>query len=192
MEKEVVGTGYDTIAQQYVRDRSLDARQLSLLQDLADRLPEGARVLDAGCGAGVPITRWLSERFQVTGEATFLCQDMIALDVPDGSFDAICSFYAVIHVPREEHASLLRNFARMQRPGRFALLCLGTGDWPGEVEEFYGAPMYWSHYDVDTNLRLLQETGFTVLRHEIVPDSLDPEIAAHHLFVLTQKPPNLR
>jgi len=173
MEKEVVGTGYDTIAQQYVRDRSLDARRLSLLQDLADRLPEGARVLDAGCGAGVPITRWLSERFQVTGEA-------------------ICSFYAVIHVPREEHASLLRNFARMLRPSGFALLCLGAGDWPGEVEEFYGAPMYWSHYDVDTNLRLLQEAGFTVLRHEIVPDSLDPEIAAHHLFVLAQKPPNLR
>jgi len=207
MGKEVVRTGYDVIAREYVRDRRLDARQLSLLQDLADHLHQGARVLDAGCGAGVPITRWLSERFRVIGvdiseeqirlarefvpEAAFLCRDMTALDFPDGSFDAICSFYAVIHVPREEHAALLQNFARMLRPGGVALVCLGAGDWPGEVEGFYGAPMYWSHFDAETNLRLLQDAGFTLLRHEIVPDSLDPEIAARHLFVLAQKPPML-
>lgn len=30
-------------------------------------LPPGEPVLDLGCGAGIPTSRWLSRRFQVTG-----------------------------------------------------------------------------------------------------------------------------
>ena len=161
-------------------------------------------MLDAGCGGGVPVTRWLSERFSVTGidisdeqvrlarelvpDVQFLCRDMTVLDFPDEAFDAICCLYAMIHVPRDEHLPLLHSFNRMLRPGGFLLSCMGAGEWPGEVEEFFGAPMYWSHYDADTNLHLVQRTGFHVLRHEIVPDSLDPETASNHLFLLAQKP----
>jgi len=203
MGKDVVRAGYDAIAAEYMAARHLDPRQLSFLQDLPGRLPGAAQVLDAGCSAGMPVTRWLSERFSATGidisegqirlarrlvpEATFLCRNMTALDFPDESFDAICSFYAVIHVPRDEHRSLLHDFHRMLRPDGLLLLCTGAGDWPGAVEEFFGAPMYWSHYDAETNLRMTENAGFNVLRSEIVPDSLDPETASYHLFLLAQK-----
>ena len=75
------------------------------------------------------MTQVLSKRFKVTGvdisetqielakknvpEAYFVCQDMTRLDFPDGAFDAICSYYAVIHIPREEHRPLLLKFHRM-------------------------------------------------------------------------------
>ncbi len=75
----------------------------------------------------------------------------------------------------------------MLRPDGLLLLCTGAGDWPGAVEEFFGAPMYWSHYDAETNLRMTENAGFNVLRSEIVPDSLDPETASYHLFLLAQK-----
>lgn len=203
IDKDVVRVGYNAIAAQYAAARHLDPGQLSFLQDLADRLAEGANVLDAGCGAGVPVTRWLSERFNVTGidiseeqirlarqwvpGVTFFCQDMTALDLPDESFNGVCSFYAVIHIPRDEHRPLLQNFHRMLRPGGLLLLCMGSANWPGAVETFFDAPMYWSHFDAETNLRLTEEAGFDIIRSEFVPDSLDPETASKHLFLLAEK-----
>ncbi|MEW5721186.1 MAG: methyltransferase domain-containing protein [Chloroflexota bacterium] len=65
---KLVEQGYDRIARDYLAWRAND---LDLfrddLQDRARRLPADATVLDVGCGAGVPFTRWFSERFRVTG-----------------------------------------------------------------------------------------------------------------------------
>lgn len=67
MDKAVVRAGCDAIGAEYTAVRHLDPRQLSFLQELVNWLPAGARVLDVGCGAGVPITAWLSQYFAVTG-----------------------------------------------------------------------------------------------------------------------------
>jgi len=203
MSKDVVRAGYDAIGVAYSAARQKDQQSLPLVRELIDRLPEGAAVLDAGCGSGVPVTMALSNHFDVTGvdisetqlevarrlipRATFVCRDMTELDFPAGSFDAICSFYAIIHVPRDEHRPLLLDFHRMLKPGGLLLLCMGAGDWPGEVEEFYGAPMYWSHFDAETNVRMVREAGFAVIWSRMIADTLDPETPSAHLFVLGQR-----
>ncbi len=202
MSKDVVRAGYDAMGADYSAARQVDQRSLPLVQELIDRLPTGATLLDAGCGSGVPVTMALSNHFDVTGvdisetqlalarrsipRVKFVRQDMTALDFPTGTFDAICSFYAIIHVPREEHRPLLLNFHRMLKPSGLVLLCMGAGDWPGEVEKFYGAPMYWSHFDAEANLRMVREAGFAVIWSRIVADTLDPKIGSSHLFVLAQ------
>jgi len=66
--------------------------------------------------------------------ATFLCQDMTKLSFAEKSFDGITSYYAIIHIPREEHQSLLTNFHRMLKPGGFALLCLGAENLVDDIE----------------------------------------------------------
>jgi len=141
MHKEIVRVGYDTIGSAYTAGRQLDGEQLAMLNDLVSRLSHDARILGAGCGAGVPVTRWLSERVQVTGvdisdaqiaaarravpQVEFICEDLTQIDFPDESFDAICSLYSVIHIPREEHRPLLRTFHQMLKPGGLLLLCMG-------------------------------------------------------------------
>ncbi len=203
MIKDVVRDGYDAIGVAYSAERQKDQQSLPLVRELIDRLLTGADVLDAGCGSGVPVTMALSNHFDVTGvdisetqlelarrsipHANFVCRDMTELDFPAGSFDAICSFYAIIHIPREEHGPLLLNFQRMLKPGGLLLVCMGASDWPGEVEEFYGAPMYWSHFDAQTNLRMVREAGFAVIWSRSVADMLDPENASVHLFVLARQ-----
>ncbi len=202
--QEIVRSGYEAIAAKYLAHYSKagSPELLEFLRDLELRLPGGAKVLDAGCGAGVPMTQTLSRSFEVVGvdfaeaqielarrsvpEARFLIQDMTELSFPDGSFDAVCSFYAIIHVPREQHRRLLESFHRMLKPEGLALLCMGAGDLPVGIEEdFFGARMYWSHYDADTNLTMLRECGFRALWSKLVSDYTDPR--AWHLFVLAQK-----
>lgn len=200
--KETVKAGYNQIADRYLQERTRNSEDIHLLNDLMDRLPVGAKVLDAGCGAGVPVAQILSERFNVTGvdfseaqvelarklvpQAEFICQDMTKLDFPARSFDGICSYYAIIHIPREEHRSLFDNFHRMLKPGGLALLCLGTEDLVDDIDENYlGTRMYWSHYNTETYLNMLKDAGFTRIWSKRVTDSTCE--AGGHLFVLLEK-----
>jgi SAM-dependent methyltransferase len=119
-----------------------------------------------------------------------MCRDMTELDFPDASFEAICSFYAIIHVPRVAHAGLLRNFQRMLVPGGLALLSLGRTDSEADIEQDWlgaGATMYWSHFDRETNLRLLAGVGFEIVWERLVRES-DEFGGGEHLFVLARKP----
>ena len=175
---------------------------MRLLDEFIERLPENAKVLDAGCGAGVPISQMLSERFDVTGvdfseaqiklaeknvpKAKFLCRDMTSLDFREDTFDGICSYYAIIHIPREEHEPLLEYFYRILRPGGFALLCLGAEHLVDDIDENYlGTRMYWSHYDIDTYLKMLKDCSFSVIWSKRVVDETCE--GSGHLFVMSQK-----
>jgi ubiquinone/menaquinone biosynthesis C-methylase UbiE len=201
--KETVKAGYNAIAGCYLAERTRDSEDVRLLNDLIERLPVNAHVLDAGCGAGVPIALMLSERFKVTGvdfseaqielakkqvpAANYICQDMTELDFPENSFDGICSYYAIIHIPREEHRSLLMNFHRMLKSNGFALLCLGAENLIDDIDENYlGARMYWSHYSTDIYLKMLRDCGYSLIWSKYVGDE-SFDAGAGHLFVLVEK-----
>jgi len=200
--RKTVKEGYNAIANRYLAERTRDSEDVRLLNDFMERLPVSAIVLDAGCGAGIPISQKLSERFQVKGvdfseaqielakknvpNATFLCEDMAKLDFPENTFDGITSYYAIIHIPREEHQALLANFHRVLKPGGIALLCLGAEHSVADIDEnFLGARMYWSHYDTKTYLDMLDECGFSILWSKRVEDATCE--GAGHLFVLVKK-----
>jgi SAM-dependent methyltransferase len=181
--KRVVADGYDRIAERYlawgatgVREAERDYYTAALL----DALPVGASILELGCGAGIPTTQRLAERFAVTGidisarqialarrnvpGAVFVHADMTALDVPPDTFDAVCAFYALGHVPREEHAALLRQIATWLRPGGLFVASFSNEGSAGEIEDdWLGAPMYFSGYDAETNARLVREAGFDIV-----------------------------
>ena len=200
--KETVKAGYNKIANRYLEERTRDSQDIRLLDDLIARLPANANILDAGCGAGVPVAQILSRQFNVIGvdfseaqielakkhvpAAEFICQDMTKLSFPDNTFDAICSYYAIIHVPRGEHQALLLNFHKMLKPGGFALMCLGAESNLEEIDEnFLGTRMYWSHFDMDTYLKMLKDAGFSTIWAKQVTDATCED--ASHLFVFVQK-----
>lgn len=201
-DKKTVKEGYNAIAARYLATRNKDSEDVQLLQYLVRRLPQGAQVLDAGCGAGVPVTRYLSQYFNVTGvdfaevqvrlarqlvpQARFLCQDITQLAFADDSFDAICSYYAIIHIPRQEHRALLQDFHRILKPSGWVLLCLGADNLERDIaEDYLGTRMHWSHYDAETNLNMVRACGFEITWSGIVADATSP--GAAHLFVLAQK-----
>jgi SAM-dependent methyltransferase len=173
-----------------------------LLDDFIELLSPHAKVLDAGCGAGFPISSALADLFDLTGvdfseaqielarknipNATFLCEDITKLKFSENTFDGICSYYAIIHIPREEHQLVLLNFYHMLKTGGVALLCLGAENLIDDIDENYlGTRMYWSHYDSETYLKMLKECGFALIWSKYVKDGSCE--SAGHLFVLVQK-----
>jgi SAM-dependent methyltransferase len=190
--KQIVATGYDRIAERYAAwtGNALTDERARFVSLLYEHLPAGAEVLELGCATGVPTTRELVKRFSVTGvdisgrsialakervpEATFVQADFTRLDLPPASVDAVIAFYTITHVPREEHAPLLRKIATWLRPGGYFVASLGAGDDPGTVEDdWLGAPMYFSAFDAATNRRLVQEAGLDLLIAEEITGDED-------------------
>lgn len=200
-EKRVVREGYDQVASTYLEARPRDGEDVALLSEMLKDLPNHGRVLDAGCGSGIPVARRLLEAgHDVTGldfssaqldlarSNVTKCQlvqgDLTNLPFLSGSFDAVVSYYAIIHVPREEHEALLSEIQRVLRHEGRALLCLGWGDLPEDrdPDSWLGVPMFWSHFDERANLALLAKVGFTPQWSKQVAD---PMGHASHQFVLS-------
>lgn len=61
--RRIVESGYDSSAERYLEwsARIPDDPRLRFLAELTGRLAGGARVLDLGCGAGVPCTALLAD-----------------------------------------------------------------------------------------------------------------------------------
>jgi len=184
--KNLMRRSYDQISYAYRGDSiSRDRGYFIWLDTLTPLLQPGDTVLDLGCGCGIPVAQELAQRFQVTGvdlsevqiararqlvpQATFLCTDMTALRFPPGTFAAIVSFFAIIHLPVHEHRPLLERCFTWLRPGGYLMATVGYQAWTGYKEEWHGAPMYWSHADEATYLAWLQEIGFTMLWTRFIP-----------------------
>ena len=179
--KAIVARGYDMIAERYLAwsatVRVAERERYTRL--LLDAFSAGASVLELGCGAGIPTTTRLAARFAVTGidlsprqialarqnvpGATFHVGDMTALSFPIATFDAVCAFYAITHVPREEHAGLLAKIAAWLRPGGLFVASFSNDGGIGMIEDdWLGAPTYFSGYDGETNRRLVQQAGLVI------------------------------
>jgi SAM-dependent methyltransferase len=202
--KRVVETGYDRVAERYLASK--DAEDPTTLEELARELPPDAAVLDLGCGAGVPVTRWLAQRFALTGvdlsarqlelarqhvpAASFLKADMTDLCLAPEIFDAVVALNYIIHVPRTEHPALLEKIHRWLKPGGVFLATWALGEWEGEESDWegWGSPMRWGHHDAETSLELLRGAGFAKERAEVRTTG-GTRGDESWLWVLARKPP---
>ncbi len=205
--KRAVETGYDRVAEQYLSTKDPeDELTLDALAELACILPPEAAVLDLGCGAGIPATRWLAERFTLTGVdisakqlelarrnvpgASFLKADMTDPNFAPETFEAVVALHSIIHVPRTEHLTLLKNISRWLKPGGAFLATLSVGEWEGEESDWegWGAAMRWSHYDREANLKMLREAGFEIVWAEARTGRGAGDAEETWLWVLAHQP----
>ena len=67
--KEIVRKGYDKVSYAYRSENESEdlPNYASWLAELSLLLPQKAKVLDLGCGCGIPATQTLAQNFSVTG-----------------------------------------------------------------------------------------------------------------------------
>ncbi len=184
------------------RDSEPNEMERRFLTRLLSLCSVNPRILDLGCGTGVPVDRYLAlQGAVVTGvdispkhisqarvnvpSATYLQEDFSDVDLPHRSFDAAVSFYAIFHIPRAEHRRLFERVRHFLKEGGIFLATLGASDFEyGEEPDWAGAPMAWSSYDPGTYKRHLVEANFEILESAFEGKSGDDE---HHFWVLAQK-----
>ncbi len=186
---ERVRRGYDALSYAYRADDDEAGERREWVKRLTPSLAPGARVLDLGCGCGVPVSRDLAAQgFAVTGvdisgvqidrarrlvpDATFHRADIIDVRFPPAAFDAIISLYTLIHLPLAEQPALLARMAGWLRPAGVLLATTGYRAWTGTSENWLdgGAAMWWSHADAPTYRRWLERAGFTVDSEQFIPE----------------------
>ncbi|MDQ2652695.1 MAG: methyltransferase domain-containing protein [Chloroflexota bacterium] len=203
--QDLVAHSYDAIAERYAAwtGEGLTGVRERYVTLLHDQISPGVAVLDLGCGTGVPIARALAGPYRVTGvdgsarsielarqnvpHATFLQADMTQVKFPPASFAAVISSYAIIHVPRAEHQALLQRIASWLQPGGLLIATMGAMESEGVEEDWLGAPMYWSHFDAETNQQLVANAGFEMV--EATLDAADEDgQPVTHLWIVGRKP----
>ena len=180
---ERVREGYDKIAEAYAGQRD-NFKNETYLRRFANLLPPRAKVLDLGCGSGLPVAGFLVGRgFEVLGldispkqielarrnvpGARFEVEDMQELKDAQFTVDGVVALYSIFHIDRREHGRLLSTLHSLLPVHGVLLITMGASDWEGTNEDFLGAGMSWSHYGASRNRELVEAAGFTVLVDEI-------------------------
>ena len=190
VDKDAVRRGYDELAQAYAADRNEDGRGREVLSQFLRKLPEPARVLDAGCGQGVPVLGDLSASATAVGtdisrtqlelaaervpDAALAQGDMTALPFRGGAFDAVTAYHSLIHVPRGQHQRAVDEIARVLDEGGRLLCSEGPEEWSGSNPDWLdtGVEMQWHIAGAAATRDHLRTAGFVVEREWTVDDSL--------------------
>lgn len=144
---------------------------------LARGLPQGARILDVGCGRGVGLGQ-LADRglrvcgFDISTEAVEGCDERAEIKVasnlqqaefPAESFDRIVIWHVLEHVSDPDE--LLKETHRLLRPGGSVIVAIPNfsswqASWAGADWFHLDLPRHLYHFPVPVVRRMLTNAGF--------------------------------
>jgi ubiquinone/menaquinone biosynthesis C-methylase UbiE len=168
---------YDLIADWYASER-VDQTGVPEALAFAKTLPPGARVLDIGCGNGLPITKALvAADIQVVGidsAAKMLARFRLnlptthavravaqTLPFADATFDGAVAWGVMFHLPQAEEIKVVASVARVLKPGGSFLFTAGdvvddSGDHLGIMN---GVEFHYYSFTTDGYRRVLVDHG---------------------------------
>jgi SAM-dependent methyltransferase len=203
-------SSYDAVAEEYVRRIFDELKDKPLDRELLDRFAADVRgkgaVCDVGCGPG-QVARYLAERNvnvigvdlspEMTRQARrlnpnveFRQGNMLALEAEDGAWAGITVFYSLIHIPREEVVSALREFARVLRPAGLLLLAFHVGEEVIHLDEWWRRQVSvdFIFFRPEEMTSYLQAAGFEVEAVIERPPYENVEHPSRRAYIFARKP----
>ncbi|MFJ7073736.1 class I SAM-dependent DNA methyltransferase [Streptomyces sp. NPDC098781] len=174
---------FDAIGERYDDAFPHKEGQVASAEWLIGSLPAGSRVMDLGCGTGVPTALQLTEAgFEVVG--VDLSDGMLALarknvpngrfhraDIADlrpegpldlGRFDAVAAFFSLLMLPRVEIPLALRTIHHLLVPGGLCTLSMVEADVDDFAIPFIGETIRVSGYLRDELREVVEGAGFEI------------------------------
>lgn len=175
---------YDLMAESYNDNRHLFDNSTQL-DELGGLVGKGGRVLDVGCGSGIPVASYFVglgcevKGIDISGRmielarrnvpgAEFEKADMLEVAYPPASFDLIVSFYCIFHVRKDMQNGVFEKFFRWLKPGGYSYFTLaGEGytkrpHFEGTIE-FGDHLLPYAHFTEGRYRDMLSSDGFDVL-----------------------------
>lgn len=172
---------FDNIGERYDQAFPHKDGQVAAGEWLIGQLPRRGRVLDAGCGTGLPTTRQLLDAgFEVTGidiseamlalarrnapEADLRLLDLTAIGQELGRFDAVVAFFSLLMIPRAEITVALARLRDVLAEGGLLVLGMVEADLDDVPIDFLGMPIRVTGYPRDELAQVVLSAGFEILQ----------------------------
>lgn len=184
---EYLAKQYDKMAESYNDSRHLYDNSLQL-EELDELVDPGNKVLDVGCGSGIPVAKYFVEHgcevigFDVSKEmirlamrnvprGDFFQADVLAIELPSNTYNLVVSFYCVFHIEKSRQEEVFQKFYEALIPGGYSYFTLAGEKYTNE-KEFQGTKRFgdcllpYAHFSEEKYREILTSTGFTIISME--------------------------
>lgn len=156
--------------------------EIKQLPRLLKKITKKSKILDAGCGNGKPVAKFLSEKdYKVTGidiskvlineakknapQAKFKIMSLYDLNFHPKEFDAIVSFFAILHLEKDKVEKVFKNFNKSLKKEGYLLFSVNEGKKEGYFK-FFKKEVFFSAYSKKEIEEILHKTDFEVIWKE--------------------------
>jgi cyclopropane fatty-acyl-phospholipid synthase-like methyltransferase len=189
---------YQRHAEAFEQKRSTHLFEQPWLDRFLSLLPNNGRILDIGCGNGMPIAGYIIRQgFQMTGvdssqpmidrclqrfpEQRWAVADMRTLALAD-KFDGLIAWDSFFHLTREDQRQMFEIFG--QHANDLAALMFTSGTSNGEaIGTFEGEALYHASLAPEEYRQLLHQQGFSVVKMAVE----DPDCCGHTVWLAQRR-----
>ncbi len=173
------GKSYDLIAEEFAKMRDSFYMEKKYIDRFLQMLSTSASILDLGCGSGYPIASYIiSKGYLVTGidsskkllaiaekncpSMQCILGDMRSIELID-RFDGIIEWWALFHIPKETHETMIKRFASWLKPGGILQFTTGDSVYEDSSKDMLNQELWFYSLAPEEYEKYLKQNGFNIL-----------------------------